>query len=63
MSQRNGLDSAEVALIKAMLAKGMRNNAVQFYFNRPDRPVNPGRITEIKKGVKWSEVEAAALTP
>ena len=59
MPQKNGLDSSEVALIKAMLAKGMRNNAVQFYFNRPDRPVNSGRITEIKKGDKWGEIERA----
>ncbi len=51
------LKPAEVALIKAMLKRGMRNNEVQFHFNRPDRPVNSGRITEIKQGIKWTDVE------
>jgi hypothetical protein len=53
------LVSAEVALIKAMLRRGMRNNEIQFYFNRPERPVNSGRITEIKKGIKWTDIEPA----
>jgi hypothetical protein len=40
----------EISLIKAMLARGMRNRDIQFYFNRQDRPVNSGRITGIKDG-------------
>src|SRR5438093_975213 len=39
----------EIALIKAMLARGMKNKDIQFFFNRPDRPVNSGRITGIRK--------------
>lgn len=56
---RPSLKAGEVALIKAMLNRGMRNNEIQFLFNRPDRPVNNGRISEIKGGVKWAEVQPA----
>lgn len=40
----------EIALIKAMLSRGMANKDIQFYFNRPTRAVNSGRITEIGEG-------------
>jgi Putative DNA-binding domain len=40
----------EIALIKAMLARKMKNKDIQFFFNRPDRPVNSGRITGIASG-------------
>ena len=29
----------------------MKNKDIQFFFNRPDRPVNSGRITGIRKGI------------
>lgn len=38
-------------MIKAMLARGMKNKDIQFYFNRQDRAVNSGRITGIHKGI------------
>lgn len=57
---RRTLDVEEVALIKAMIGRGMRNTDIQFYFNRPDRPVNSGRISEIRNGDKWGDVEAAS---
>lgn len=41
----------EISLIKGMLARGMQNKNIQFYFNRPDRAVNSGRITGIAKGI------------
>lgn len=47
---RRSIDDDEVALIKAMLRRGMRNRDIQFYFNKPDRPVNSGRITGIANG-------------
>jgi Putative DNA-binding domain len=52
----------EIALIKAMLARGMRNKDIQFHFNRPERPVNNGRITGIRKGTysNSSEIPAAS---
>ena len=31
-----------------MLKRGLKNNEIQFYFNRQDRSVNSGRITQIK---------------
>jgi hypothetical protein len=40
----------EIALIKAMLARGSKNKDIQFFFNRPDRPVNTGRISTIRSG-------------
>lgn len=40
----------EISLIKAMLKRGHKNQDIQFYFNRPDRPVNSGRITGIRNG-------------
>ncbi|HEY3776892.1 MAG TPA: hypothetical protein VGL35_02415 [Rhizomicrobium sp.] len=38
------ITSDEIALIKAMLVRKMKNKDIQFFFNRPDRPVNSGRI-------------------
>ncbi len=47
---RRSITDKEIALIKAMKRRGMRNSAIQFYFNRPDRQVNSGRITNITDG-------------
>lgn len=49
----------EIALIKAMLRRGMKNRDIQFYFNRPDRPVNTGRITGIRKGTYGPKITPA----
>ena len=49
MARRN-ISDEEIGLIKAMLEKGYKNKDIQFYFNRPDRSVNSGRITGIRKG-------------
>lgn len=49
MAKRTITDE-EIALIKAMLGRDMKNNDIQFFFNRPDRPVNSGRITGIRNG-------------
>ncbi len=49
MAQRTITDE-EIALIKAMVARGMKNRDIQFYFNRPERAVNSGRITDITSG-------------
>lgn len=50
MGNKRSITDAEIALIKALSARGMKNKDIQFFFNRPDRPVNSGRITEIKDG-------------
>lgn len=38
----------------------MKNRDIQFYFNRQERPVNSGRITQIRDGSYGSEITAAA---
>lgn len=40
----------EISLIKAMIARGVKNKDIQFFFNRPERSVNSGRITGIGNG-------------
>lgn len=40
----------EIALIKAMMSRGMKIADMQFYFNRQDRPVNTGRFADIRAG-------------
>jgi Putative DNA-binding domain len=47
---KRSITDEEIALIKAMLARKMKNKDIQFFFNRPDRPVNSGRITGIAGG-------------
>lgn len=50
----------EIGLIRAMLARDMKNRDIQFYFNRQDRPVNSGRITGIRQGSYGAGVPAAS---
>ncbi|GFZ94183.1 AlbA family DNA-binding domain-containing protein [Sphingobium fuliginis] len=56
---KRSITNEEIALIKAMRNRGMRNSAIQFYFNRPDRQVNSGRITNIADG---SYSDSAAIS-
>ncbi|PSL21643.1 hypothetical protein [Shimia abyssi] len=53
------LTDVEIGLIKKMLELGWKNSAIQFYFNTPERPVNNGRISEIKGGDRGQEVPVA----
>lgn len=59
MGKRSITDD-EIGLIKAMLARGMANNAIQLYFNRQDRMVNSGRITGIRQRTYGPEVPKAS---
>ena len=52
----------EIALIKAMLARGMRNADIQFFFNRPGRHVNTGRITNIADGTYSNSADIPAAS-
>jgi hypothetical protein len=56
---RRSITDEEIGLIKAMLARGMANKAIQFYFNRQDRAVNSGRISGIKHRDYGPEVPKA----
>jgi len=47
---KRSITDEEIALIKAMLLRGTKNKDIQFFFNRPDRAVNSGRITGINNG-------------
>jgi hypothetical protein len=47
-------------LARAMLAKGMKNDQVHFYFNRVDRLISSGRIAQIKEGSYAKDVAAAS---
>ena len=47
---KKSISDEEIAIIKSMLNRGMKNKDIQFFFNRPDRAVNSGRITGIRKG-------------
>lgn len=49
MPKRSITDN-EIALIKTMLTRGMKNKDIQFFFNRPDRAVNSGRVSQIRDG-------------
>ncbi len=50
----------EIALIKAMIARGMKNADIQFFFNRPDRRVNSGRISTIADGTYSNSASISA---
>ncbi len=56
---RRSITNEEIGLIKTMLGRGMRNQDIQFYFNRQERPVNSGRITGINAGNYGPEVPVA----
>jgi hypothetical protein len=56
------IQDAEIALIKAMLDRGMKNKDIQFYFNRPERPVNSGRISTIRNGT-YSNSRKISVAP
>jgi hypothetical protein len=59
---RRSITGQEIALIKAMLARGLKNKDIQFFFNRPDRSVNSGRISTIRKGTYSNSAEIAAAS-
>jgi len=59
MVGRRSMTNEEIALAKAMLLTGLRNDQIHFFFNRPDRLLSSGRIAQIKKGSYGSDVGAA----
>lgn len=57
---KRSITDVEIGLIKVMLSRGMKNRDIQFYFNRQDRPVNSGRITQIRDGSYGPDVLAGS---
>lgn len=60
MAKKRNMSDEEVGLARAMLAKGMKNDHVHFYFNRADRLISSGRIAQIKSGSYAKSVPAAS---
>jgi hypothetical protein len=56
------ISDTEIRLIKSMLNRGMKNKDIQFFFNRPDRSVNTGRISTIANGT-YSNSSSIAPSP
>jgi hypothetical protein len=57
----NKLERWEVAMIKAMLARGGYNDQdILAYFTRPTRSINHARIADIRTGAKHRNVRAAS---
>ena len=57
----NTLERWEIALIKAMLARGGNNDQdILAYFTRPTRSINHARILEIRTGRRYKTAKAAA---
>ncbi|HRD74866.1 MAG TPA: ATP-binding protein [Hyphomicrobiaceae bacterium] len=56
---RRSISDEEIALIKAMLRRGMGKTTILSYFTHPDRPVNYGRISNIEQGTYGPDVVAA----
>ena len=62
-NRKNKLERWEVALVKAMLAKGTFGNDqdILAYFTRPSRSINHARIAEIRKGTRHKKTKAATI--
>jgi hypothetical protein len=59
MRKRTPVEDWEVALIKAMLARGVNDQSILSYFTRPSRSVNHRVIGEIRLGKRKPDVEQA----
>jgi Putative DNA-binding domain len=60
MAKHRNMSDDEVGLVRAMLAKGMQNDQVHFYFNRADRLISSGRVAQIRNGSYAKNVPAAS---
>ena len=59
---KRSITDQEISLVKAMLLRRMKNKDIQFFFNRPDRAVNSGRITTIRSGTYSNSASIVAAT-
>lgn len=60
MAKNRNMSDQEVGLVRAMLAKGMQNDQIHFYFNKADRLISSGRIAQIKKSSYAKDIPAAS---
>lgn len=56
------ISDEEISLIKAMIRRSKANKDIQFFFNRPERSVNSGRISGIRNGTYSNSSEIAATS-
>jgi hypothetical protein len=56
---RRSISDQEIALIRAMLRRGIDKTTIQAYFTHPDRRVNFGRITNIERDTYGRGIVAA----
>jgi cell fate (sporulation/competence/biofilm development) regulator YmcA (YheA/YmcA/DUF963 family) len=59
---KRSITDQEISLIKAMLSRRIKNKDIQFFFNRPDRAVNSGRITAIRSGTYSNSTSIPSAT-
>ncbi len=62
MANKRSITDDEISLIKAMIERDMKNKDIQFFFNRPHRSVNSGRITGIRTGEYSNSAEITAAS-
>jgi hypothetical protein len=60
MARNRNMSDEEVGLVRAMLAKGMKNDQVHFYFNRADRLISSDRVAQIRRGSYAKDIPAAS---
>ena len=58
--RKRNITDDEIALMKAMLRRDIPNDRIHFYFNRADRLVSPGRITQVKQGKYGKDIPEAS---
>jgi hypothetical protein len=58
--RKRTMSDDEIALVRAMLRRKMRNDTIHYYFNRPERLISSGRIAQIKKGKYGADVKEAS---
>lgn len=59
--RKNTLENWEIALVKAMHNRGgYKDQDILAFFTRPTRSVNQGRLSEIRRGVRFRSIKAAS---
>lgn len=60
-SKANTLTRREVALVKALIARGgLNDQEIQAYFTRPGRTINHARVLEVRTGKRHASIPAAS---
>lgn len=60
MKGLEAFDEWEIAVMKGMIRDGFENQRIVAYFNHPDRPLNLGRISDLKSGKRFPNIAPAS---